>query len=79
MNPSSMDPLNGVNAGNAADIINANRSMAQSGNPNAIGSGTKESRTQTLNRVKEQIASGTFTPDLQSLAKKLVQGGYLNE
>ena len=74
MNPSSMEPLQGANSANA---VNATRDAMQNAKPSATGDNNKESRTQKLERTKAQIASGSYSPDLQSLANKLVQGGYL--
>ena len=74
MNPSSMDPLQGANA---SSLINANREALQSAGLNATGDNGKESRTQRLERIKAQVASGTYSPNLQSLSSKLIQGNYL--
>ena len=74
MNPSSMDPLQGANA---SSLINANREALQNTGLNATGDNGKESRTQKLERTKAQVASGTYSPNLQSLASKLIQGNFL--
>ena len=76
MNPSSMDPLQGANASN---LVNANREAVQNAANGVTGDSSKESRAQKLDRIKSQLASGTYSPDLQSLAKKLLQGGFVKD
>lgn len=76
MNPSSMDPLQGANASN---LVNANREVVQNAANGVTGDTNKESRAQKLDRIKSQLASGTYSPDLQSLAKKLLQGGFVKD
>ena len=74
MNPSSMDPLQSTGASN---FFNSARDNAQAAAMST--SGEKESRTQKLERIKSQVASGTYSPNLQSLANKLLQGGHLKD
>ena len=73
MNPSSMDPLQGVGGTN---FVNQTRDNVQAAGLSASGD-SKESRMQKLERIKSQVASGTYSPNLQSLASKLLQGGQL--
>ena len=75
MNSSSIDPLQGAGA---AKIVNAGREATYGAGAGVSEGNNTESRTQTLNRIKSQISGGIYSPDLQSLANKLIQGGYLN-
>lgn len=77
MNPSSLDPLNGLNTNGSSSRISGNRTEGlKKGDSTDKTSG--QSKSQELARIKEQVANGSYTVDLQSLAKKMITGGYLN-
>lgn len=78
MNPSSFDSLNGLNINGSFSRLNGNRTDGLLKNQSSDKASGK-SRSQQLASIKQQVANGTYTVDLQSLASKMVTGGYLNE
>ena len=74
MSSSPIEPPNNVNP-----IVRAQNGRGASKSAHHTGRSDTASRSQQLEHIRAQIASGTFTVDAGKLARSLIENGLLKQ